>query len=267
MRNLLRGCRRFYSTIQIDQKLYLKNHQDNFVSFWQHPEPTQDDFASVNCIVEMPSTFSKKHVIKTEKFHPIMQDTRNLNDNIDDLSLRFYQQSLLFNYGFIPQTYESPIKRDTRAVHYHGDNDPVDIVEVSPLLSFLGLYQPCKATKRKQEYLPFKARVLGSFCLIDQDETDWKVILLEESQANNLNIDNFKDLQRLAPGYLKYVLHFFKFSKIMEGKKMNHIEFGEKIFDVEESKEILREFHGEYLKFLNDRTYADLRKQFYVSDF
>lgn len=267
MKNLVKGCRRFYSTVQIEQKLFLKNHKDNFVSFWQHPEPTVDDFASVNCIVEIPSTFSKKYVIKTEPYHPIMQDTRHLAPDKDDLSLRFYQQSVLFNYGFIPQTYESPIKRDERAVEYFGDNDPVDIVEVSPLLSFLGIYTDCKATKKKQEFVPFKARVLGSFCLIDQEETDWKVILLEETQAKQLGIWDFKDLQRLAPGYLKYILHFFKYSKIMEGKEMNRIEFDEKIFGVEESREILRDFHREYHCFLKDQTYADLRKQFLVADF
>ena len=45
-----------------------------------------------------------------------------------------------------------------------GDNDPVDIVELGNVKYNIGDI--------------FRAKVLGSFCLIDQGEIDWKLMLL-----------------------------------------------------------------------------------------
>lgn len=43
--------------------------------------------------------------------HPIMQDTRK-NIFTKQLQLRFYNQFPLFNYGYIPQTWEQNIEKD-----------------------------------------------------------------------------------------------------------------------------------------------------------
>lgn len=34
----------------------------------------------------------------------------------------------------------------------------------------------------------FRARVLGAFCLIDQGEVDWKVVLMNREEAEERNV-------------------------------------------------------------------------------
>lgn len=55
-----------------------------------------------------------------------------------------------------------------------GDNDPVDVVEIG--------------AKRREIGDVIEARVLGSFCLIDQGEVDWKVILMNREEADERNV-------------------------------------------------------------------------------
>lgn len=55
-----------------------------------------------------------------------------------------------------------------------GDNDPVDIVEIG--------------TRKFNIGDVFEAKVLGAFCLIDQGEVDWKVILLNHQEASEKNV-------------------------------------------------------------------------------
>ena len=256
---LSRKIFRFYSTIQKENSLYLLDSDGFMASYWQTPRVSRDNWDTVQCVAEIPNVFSKLYVNKEKPYHPIEQDTRPIKGQ---LAPRFYQQSLMFNYGFIPQTYESPKKKDVYTNKYHGDNDPLDVIEVSPLLEMLG------ATHRAKDVLsgkiPFECVVLGSFCLIDQDETDWKMILLEKQLADQNGIKDIESLKKLAPGYVEYLIHCFKWMKYQEGQKVNHIEFGEKIFDVEDSKDIIRHYHQEYLDFLSLDFNKDLRTQFHT---
>jgi inorganic pyrophosphatase len=70
-----------------------------------------------------------------------------------------------FNYGCLPQTWEDPAYAhpDTKI---GGDNDPIDVVEIGGALP-VGTVTPVK--------------VLGILGMIDQGETDWKVVTI----ANN----------------------------------------------------------------------------------
>ena len=70
---------------------------------------------------------------------------------------------MLFNYGAIPQTYEDPnfIHPDSKAP---GDNDPIDAVELSGYPIDIGDV--------------VRVRILGVFGVIDEGETDWKLMVL-----------------------------------------------------------------------------------------
>ena len=261
---MMRRCAsRCYTSVRVDNKIFLQDSTAQKVSYWHHPSHSDDNLQTVNCVVEIPNTFAKRQVEKRESFHPITQDDRVVWERQDQSRRpRFYQQSVLFNYGFIPQTYESPLEFDKRAVGYVGDDDPLDVVEISPLLCLLGKQGVPGLAGKTQGYTPFRAAVLGSFCLIDQGETDWKVILLEKDLADLLGIRSVGDLAELAPGYLRYVMSFFKNSKRMEGKGMNHIEFDERVFGLDETRQIIQDFHLEYKSFLVDSKYQQLREKY-----
>lgn len=44
---------------------------------------------------------------------------------------RFYHQFPLFNYGFLPRTWESPLLKDKEVENLVGDDDPLDAIQIS----------------------------------------------------------------------------------------------------------------------------------------
>lgn len=256
---LRRVFSKFYSTIRQENSIYLLDSEGQFASYWQSPQISTDNWETIQCVTEIPNVFSKLAVNKEKPFHPIEQDTRPIKGA---LAPRFYQQSLMFNYGFIPQTYENPLKKDAYTNKYHGDNDPLDVIEISPIIELLGFES--RSSELLDGKVPFNCSVLGSFCLIDQNTTDWKMILLEHDLARTSGIKDIDSLRRIAPGYVEYLVYCFKFMKYQEGQMVNHIEFDEKIFDVEETKDIIKHYHQEYHDFLTLDLNLDLRVQFHI---
>ncbi len=73
----------------------------------------------------------------------------------------FPYHGYLWNYGALPQTWEDPnhIDEDTKTT---GDNDPLDVCEIGTNLHATGSIIPVK--------------IVGVLGLIDEGETDWKLI-------------------------------------------------------------------------------------------
>ena len=65
---------------------------------------------------------AKMEISLTEPHNPVLSDT-NKNKKTGELQLRHYGLPTTFNYGFIPQTWESPEE--------NGDCDPIDLVDLS----------------------------------------------------------------------------------------------------------------------------------------
>jgi inorganic pyrophosphatase len=55
-----------------------------------------------------------------------------------------------------------------------GDDDPIDIVDLS--------------SKDRQILDIVRVKVLGAFCLIDEGELDWKVLVMDVEEAKMLNV-------------------------------------------------------------------------------
>jgi hypothetical protein len=90
---------------------YLTDASGKQLSFW-NDIPFRLEGDTVTCCIEVPKEISNKYeVIKEMKFHPIMQDTKK-NVFSKQLERRYYAMFPLFNYGFIPQTWEQNITPD-----------------------------------------------------------------------------------------------------------------------------------------------------------
>ena len=65
-----------------------------------------------------------------------------------------------------PQTWEDPnvVHPETKA---KGDNDPLDVCEIGELVGYTGQVKQVK--------------VLGVMALLDEEETDWKIIVIDVS--------------------------------------------------------------------------------------
>lgn len=115
----------------------------------------------INLVTEIPMhVTAKMELQKASPQNVIMQDTNS------DGSARYYTYgSTFFNYGFIPQTWEDPSVRSS--LGHAGDNDPLDVMEIGSVPLTMGSITSCK--------------VLGSLELIDDGETDHKIICIATS--------------------------------------------------------------------------------------
>ena len=95
--------------------------------------------------------------------------------NISSHLCRFLKHGKLpFNYGFLPQTWEDPSHLIEETGH-PGDNDPIDLVEIG------------QRVPERGEVIAVKP--LGVLALLDEGETDWKVIAIDTKDplAKQLN--------------------------------------------------------------------------------
>ena len=106
--------------------VYLKNEDGKRISPWHDvPLKVGDRY---NMVVEFPKgTNSKFEVIKELPYNPIKQDIKKGLP-------RYYSYGMsFFNNGMFPQTWEDSSLKDSEG--HMGDNDPLDVMEVSYLCS------------------------------------------------------------------------------------------------------------------------------------
>ncbi|VDM53186.1 unnamed protein product [Angiostrongylus costaricensis] len=144
------------------------------ISPW-HDVPLFADEANkiYNMIVEIPRwTNAKMEMATAEPMNPIKQDTKKgfprFVHNI------FPHKGYIWNYGALPQTWENPnhIVPDTGA---KGDNDPIDVIEIG--------------SKVQQRGSVVQVKIVGTLALIDEGETDWKLVAIDvkDPQADHVN--------------------------------------------------------------------------------
>ncbi|KAK3989630.1 putative inorganic pyrophosphatase [Cladorrhinum sp. PSN332] len=163
-----------------------------------------------NMVVEVPRFTNAKFEISRSKFlNPITQDRER------DGSLRFNlnvfpYKGYLWNYGALPQTWENPhsINPDTGE---KGDNDPIDACEISRAVANSGDVKQVK--------------VLGILGLIDQKETDWKLIVIDVNDPLANKMKDIDDVERYFRGLLDATRDWFRIYKIPEGHEPNDFAF------------------------------------------
>jgi len=169
---------------------------------------------------------AKNETCLTEQHNPIKQDVKKGK-------LRFFTYGdLPFNYGCIPQTWENPNEKhnDTQLV---GDGDPVDVVEVSSMPLAVGAV--CRI------------KVLGVLALIDEGETDWKVLAVAAGNPLFDQLNCLQDVDRLLPGFHDTVRDWFKNYKTTDGKPVNELAFGGAVKDAAYAHQVLEECNHHYV--------------------
>ena len=127
-------------------------------------------------------------------------------------SLR-YEHSLMkmvSNADPIFQTWEDPnvIHPETKA---KGDNDPLDVCEIGELVGYPGQVKQVK--------------ILGVMALLDEEETDWKVIVIDVNDPLAPKLNDVEDVERHLPGLLRATNEWFRIYKIPDGKPENQFAF------------------------------------------
>uniref|UniRef100_A0A3Q4B6Z2 inorganic diphosphatase n=1 Tax=Mola mola TaxID=94237 RepID=A0A3Q4B6Z2_MOLML len=179
-------------------------------------------------VVEVPRwTNAKMEIATKDLLNPIKQDVKK--GKLRYVANVFPHKGYIWNYGAIPQTWEDPAHKDGDT-GCCGDNDPIDVCEIGS-----------KVCSRGEV---IKVKVLGILAMIDEGETDWKVIAInvEDPEASDLN--SISDVRRLKPGYLKATVDWFRKYKVPDGKPENKFAFNEEFKDKDFAIEVIENTHN-----------------------
>ncbi|KAI7889879.1 inorganic pyrophosphatase [Mucor mucedo] len=185
------------------------------------------DKSIVNMVVEIPRWSNAKVEIATgEKFNPLKQDIKKGKPRF--VRNCFPYKGYIWNYGALPQTWEDPnhIHPETMA---KGDNDPIDVIEIGQEIAQQGQVKQVK--------------VLGIMAMLDEGETDWKVLAIDTKDPMAHQLNDVKDVETLYPGLIDATRNWFKIYKIPDGKPENEFAFNGACKDREYANTIVAETH------------------------
>uniref|UniRef100_A0A914D4W2 inorganic diphosphatase n=1 Tax=Acrobeloides nanus TaxID=290746 RepID=A0A914D4W2_9BILA len=213
------------SLYSLDYRVYYKG-PNGFISPWHDVPLFADESQKIyNMVVEIPRwTNAKLEIATKEPLNPIKQDVKNGKPRF--VHNIFPHHGYIWNYGALPQTWENPNHRDPNT-GADGDNDPIDIVEIGS-----------KIHKRGEV---IQVKVLGTLALLDEGETDWKLISIDVTDPKADDLNNISDVEKHFPGLLKATHEWFRVYKIPTGKPPNQFAFNGEIKDKDFAHEIIQE--------------------------
>ncbi|CAF0934041.1 unnamed protein product [Didymodactylos carnosus] len=191
-----------------------------------------------NMIVEVPRwTNAKMEINKQLKLNPIVQDIKNNKPRF--VHNVFPYHGYLWNYGALPQTWEDPnhTDSDTKTT---GDNDPLDVCEIGTKLHSTGSIVPVK--------------IVGVLGLIDEGETDWKLIGIDINDKLASKIDDINDVEQHLPGLLDATRRWFKYYKVPTGKPPNVFALNEQFADKKYAMRVIEETRKYWEKLASGET-------------
>jgi inorganic pyrophosphatase len=88
-----------------------------------------------------------------------------------------------------------------------------------------------------------QVKVLGVMALIDEGETDWKVIAIDVTDPAAEALNDITDLQKLFPGFTLATYEWFRTYKMPTGKPPNEFAFNGEAKNKEFALNIIEENH------------------------
>ncbi|XP_070544374.1 inorganic pyrophosphatase-like [Ptychodera flava] len=233
-----------YTTVErgapnsLDYRLYIKG-ANGFVSpFHDIPLHANAEKTVFNMVVEVPRWSNAKMEIATkEKLNPIKQDVKK--GNLRYVKNCFPHHGYIWNYGAFPQTWEDPNHRDQHT-ECKGDNDPIDVCEIGQRVANRGDV--------------IQVKVLGIMALIDEGETDWKILAIDVKDPLAAQMNDIEDIKKLKPGFLEATCEWFKIYKIPDGKPENQFAFEGQAKDKAFALNIITETHEQWRNLVAKKT-------------
>uniref|UniRef100_A0A8C2TDN5 inorganic diphosphatase n=2 Tax=Coturnix japonica TaxID=93934 RepID=A0A8C2TDN5_COTJA len=237
-----------------DYRLYFKNADGKYISpFHDIPlfagskedkeipakrSKTTGNEVLFNMVVEVPRWTNAKMEIATEEpLNPIKQDTKKGKPRY--VANIFPHKGYIWNYGALPQTWEDPNHTDNNT-GCCGDNDPVDVCEIG--------------SKVRSSGEVVQVKVLGALALLDQGETDWKIIAIGVDDPEAQKIHDIDDVRKHKPGYLEATIDWFRCYKVPDGKPENQFAFNGEFKDKDFAFEVIKSTHECWKALLHKKT-------------
>lgn len=98
------------------------------------------------------------------------------------------------------RTWEDPTHIHPDADGTCGDNDPLDVCDIGLKVVKPGDVRPVK--------------VLGVLCMIDEGETDWKVVVIDAEDKWAPFLNDINDVEEQLPGTLEAIREWFRTYKV-----------------------------------------------------
>ncbi|KAG0380809.1 Inorganic pyrophosphatase [Mortierella sp. AD032] len=179
------------------------------------------------------SAFHDLEISKDEEFNPIKQDIKK--GKLRFVRNCFPHHGYIWNYGALPQTWEDPthIDHDTKA---RGDNDPLDVCEIGEAVGFTGQIKQVKA--------------LGVMALLDEGETDWKVIVIDVKDPLADQLNDIADVEKHLPGFIDATREWFRDYKKPDGKPANEFAFDGAAKDKAYATKVIHDTHAAWKRLI-----------------
>ncbi|GAV46621.1 hypothetical protein ZYGR_0A02140 [Zygosaccharomyces rouxii] len=221
----------------LDYKVFLEKNGKPVSPFHDIPLYADEEKQIFNMVVEIPRwTNGKLEITKEEPLNPIIQDTKK--GKLRYVRNCFPHHGYIHNYGAFPQTWEDPnvVHPETKAV---GDNDPVDVLEIGETIGYTGQVKQVK--------------VLGIMALLDEGETDWKVIAIDVNDPLAPKLNDVEDVEKYFPGLLRATNEWFRIYKIPDGKPENQFAFSGEAKNKKYALDIVRETHESWKQLIHGK--------------
>ncbi|KAI0025487.1 inorganic pyrophosphatase [Xylariomycetidae sp. FL0641] len=232
------GVRKVAAPNTLEHRVYIEKDGVPCSPFHDVPLYANKEQTILNMIVEIPRwTNGKLEISKDELLNPIKQDIKK--GKLRFVRNCFPHKGYLWNYGAFPQTWEDPnaIHPETKA---KGDNDPLDVCEIGELVGYTGQIKQVK--------------VLGVMALLDEEETDWKVIVVDVNDPLASKLNDVEDVERHLPGLLRATNEWFRIYKIPDGKPENQFAFTGECKNKEYAMDVIRECGEAWEKLITGKT-------------
>ncbi|XP_011502322.1 PREDICTED: inorganic pyrophosphatase [Ceratosolen solmsi marchali] len=223
-----------------DYKLFFQNEKNPISPMHDISLFADESNKIFHMIVEVPRwTNAKMEINLIEPLNPIKQDIKK--GNLRYVANCFPHHGYIWNYGALPQTWENPDVLD-EATGFKGDNDPIDVLEIG-----------YRVAKRGDV---LKVKVLGAVALIDEGETDWKIIVIDVNDPLANQINDVTDIDKHYPGLLKATVEWFKIYKIPDGKPENQFAFNGEAKPRDFALHVIEEVHKHWQNLIKKETSA-----------
>lgn len=233
-----------YNTIERGQlntatyKVFITNAEGQPISAF-HDIPLYADAENKICnmVVEIPRwTNHKMEISKDDELNPIKQDVKK--DKVRFVKNCFPHHGYIWNYGALPQTWED-VDHEEPSTGTKGDNDPLDVCEIGQQVHKRGSI--------------IQVKILGVMCLVDEGETDWKVLCIDVNDPLAPQLNDVADIETHMPGFIKATREWFTVYKIPDGKPANQFAFKGEAKEKAFALRVIDETHQQWQRLVSDQ--------------
>ncbi|KAI8579169.1 hypothetical protein K450DRAFT_243091 [Umbelopsis ramanniana AG] len=219
----------------LDYRIFFEKNGVPISPFHDIPLFANAEKTIFNMVVEIPRwTNAKLEISKEDVLNPVKQDIKK--GKLRYVRNCFPHKGYIWNYGALPQTWEDPnqVNPETKA---RGDNDPIDVCEIGEQVAYPGQIKQVK--------------VLGIMALLDEGETDWKIIVIDVNDPLAPKLNDIEDVEKHLPGLVRATNEWFRIYKIPDGKPENVFAFSGEAKNKKYATDIIHETHEAWKGLIN----------------